>query len=58
MKKIKGLTIIQTMIVLLIVGIVGWFLVEFIIDKRCEAEPSRPICGDRMPHSNKPGPTK
>jgi competence protein ComGC len=47
MRQAKGITIVQLMVVLLIVGIVGLFVVEFIIDKRCEADPSKPLCADR-----------
>lgn len=46
-KKMRGFTIVQTMLVLMIVGIVGSLLINFIIDKRCEAEPARQICADR-----------
>jgi Tfp pilus assembly protein PilE len=51
MKQAKGFTIIQTMIVLLIAGIVAWFVINAIIDKRCEAEPSNALCADRAPAS-------
>jgi hypothetical protein len=47
MRQAKGITIVQLMVVLLIVGIVGLFVVEFIIDKRCEADPSKQLCVDR-----------
>ena len=47
MKKAKGLTIIQLMVVLFIAGIVGWIVVDVIIDKRCEADPAKPICAER-----------
>ena len=42
--KMRGLTIIQTMVVLAIIGIAGSLLLNYIIDKRCEAEPTRDIC--------------
>jgi len=45
--KRKGLTIIQLMVVLFIAGIVGWIVVDVIIDKRCEADPSKPMCVER-----------
>lgn len=48
MKPERGLTIVQTMLVLLILGIVGWFAVDFLIGKRCESDPSRPICSERQ----------
>ncbi|WP_158592270.1 hypothetical protein [Noviherbaspirillum sedimenti] len=47
LKKMRGITIVQTMLILMVIGIVGSLLVNFIIDKRCEAEPSREICTDR-----------
>jgi hypothetical protein len=47
-KKMQGLTIVQTMLILLIVGIAGSVLVNYIIDKRCEAEPSRAMCANRQ----------
>lgn len=47
MRKAKGLTIVQLMVVLLIAGIVGWFVVDIIIDMRCEADPSKALCADR-----------
>lgn len=47
LKKMHGLTIVQTMLLLAVIGIVGALLVNFIIDKRCEADPSREICADR-----------
>lgn len=46
MKKMRGLTIVQTMVILAIIGIVGSLLVNYIIDKRCEAEPTRDICAN------------
>jgi uncharacterized protein YneF (UPF0154 family) len=47
MKKENGLTIVQLMVLLLIAGVVGSFLVEFIIDKRCEDNPSTALCANR-----------
>jgi Tfp pilus assembly protein PilE len=44
MKRPKGLTIIQLMVILLIAGIVASFVVKVIKDKRCEADPTRVIC--------------
>jgi hypothetical protein len=35
------------MVILLVAGIVGWFAVEAIIEKRCEADPSSSLCKDR-----------
>lgn len=47
-RRMRGLTIVQTMLILLVVGIAGSLLVNYIIDKRCEAEPSREICARRQ----------
>jgi prepilin-type N-terminal cleavage/methylation domain-containing protein len=47
MRRMKGLTIVELMVVLLIAGIVGWFVVDFIIDKRCESDPSKALCVKR-----------
>ena len=43
----KGLTIIQLMLILLVVGLVGSYVVERLIDKRCESAPSQSLCEDR-----------
>lgn len=47
MKQAKGLTIIQLMIVLLVLGIVASIVVDAVIDKRCEAYPRIELCTDR-----------
>lgn len=47
MRQARGFTIVQLMTVLLVLGIVGWFAVELIIDKRCEAGASKELCADR-----------
>lgn len=47
MKNSKGLTIIQLMVIILIAGIVGSVVVRFIIDKRCENNPSSTLCQSR-----------
>ena len=47
MKKQGGLTIVQLMVVLFIAGIVGWFVVDYLIDKRCEADPAGSLCAER-----------
>ncbi len=44
MTKKLGFTIIQLMIVLLIAGLAGSFLVNALIDKRCESDPSSSLC--------------
>jgi competence protein ComGC len=49
MKRVKGLTIIQMMLILLIAGILGSVVVNLIIDKRCEADPAKQLCIDRTP---------
>jgi len=45
--RMRGITIVQTMLILMVIGIAGSLLVNYIIDKRCEAEPSREICASR-----------
>jgi hypothetical protein len=47
MKKMKGLTIIQLMVLLFFVGIVGSIVVNLIIDKRCEDNPKTELCISR-----------
>jgi hypothetical protein len=46
-KKSKGLTIVQTMLIVLVAGIAIAIVTDFIIDKRCEAEPARAMCSGR-----------
>ncbi len=48
----KGLTIIQLMLVLLVIGLVGSYFVDFLIDQRCESSPSTTLCDGR--HDSKP----
>ena len=48
LQKMRGLTIVQTMLILLVVGIVGSIVIDYIIDKRCEAQPSREMCARRQ----------
>ncbi|WP_168798668.1 MULTISPECIES: hypothetical protein [Oxalobacteraceae] len=43
----KGITIIQLMILLFIAGIVGALVVRLLIDKRCEAGGPEKLCMDR-----------
>jgi hypothetical protein len=45
--RMAGLTIIQLMVMLLIAGIAGALVVEFIIDKRCEDNPPVKLCMER-----------
>jgi Tfp pilus assembly protein PilE len=47
MKRAKGITIIQLMLVLFIAGIAAWFVVQVVIEKQCEADPSKTLCSDR-----------
>jgi hypothetical protein len=47
MNRMKGLTIIQLMVTLLVAGIVGKILLDVLIAKRCESKPSLPLCVDR-----------
>lgn len=44
MTKMAGFTIIQLMLVLLVAGLAGSFLVDALIDKRCESDPSSSLC--------------
>ena len=46
-KKMQGLTIVKLMLLLFVAGIAGTLLLNYIIDKRCEAEPSREMCVKR-----------
>jgi hypothetical protein len=43
----KGLTIIQLMLILLVAGIVGAYVVDVLIDKRCDSSPSQTLCATR-----------
>lgn len=43
----QGITIVQLMIILGIVGIVATVVVDLVIDKRCKEEPSAMLCKDR-----------
>jgi hypothetical protein len=47
MKRNKGLTIVQLMFYLLVAGIAGHFIVDFIIEKRCEADSTSTLCANR-----------
>lgn len=47
MKSQQGLTIVQTMIILFIVGIVGWFIVDHLVDERCEGDSTSALCVER-----------
>ncbi len=47
LRRMQGLTIIQTMVILLIAGIAGLFLVNYLIDKRCEENPAAEMCDSR-----------
>ena len=47
-KKMRGLTIIKTMVILLVAGIVGSVIVNYFIGKRCAEEPSLEMCAGRQ----------
>jgi hypothetical protein len=47
MKREKGLTIIQIMAVLLIAGLVGHFVVKYVIEQRCANGQSSTLCEGR-----------
>jgi Tfp pilus assembly protein PilW len=53
MNRMKGLTIIQLMVTLLVAGIVGKILIDVLVAKRCDSNPSTQLCVDR-----KSSPTK
>jgi hypothetical protein len=44
LKKQQGLTIIQLMTVLLVAGIVGYFVIQKVIDYRCKDDPTASLC--------------
>jgi len=44
----KGLTIIQLMLVLLVAGFLGSYIVDLLIDKRCESSPGSTLCKGRQ----------
>jgi hypothetical protein len=46
-KTMRGLTIIQTMLILLVVGIVGSVVLNYLVDKRCTKNPSLEMCATR-----------
>lgn len=45
--QMKGFTIVQLMLVLLIVGIVVKVAVDLLIDKRCKSNPAIQLCANR-----------
>jgi hypothetical protein len=47
MKQGKGLTIIQLMVILLVAGLIGHFVVEYLIEKRCEGGQASTLCEGR-----------
>lgn len=47
-QRMRGLSIVQTMLILLVVGIVGSIVIDYVIDKRCQAEPTREMCAKRQ----------
>lgn len=53
MKRMKGLTIVQLMVVLLLVGVIVKIVVDVLIDKRCESNPSIQLCANRKDTSTK-----
>jgi hypothetical protein len=40
----KGLTIVQLMVIIAVVGIIAKIVVEVVIDKRCQDHPSLQLC--------------
>src|SRR6476660_6851564 len=53
MQRSSGLTLIQVMLLLLVIGLVGSFVVEALIDKRCESAPTSDVCKDRAQATKK-----
>lgn len=47
MKSAGGFTIIQTMILLLVLGIVGWAVTNVVIDMQCKEDTTKSICANR-----------
>jgi hypothetical protein len=47
MKRMKGLTIVQLMVVLLLAGIIAKIAVDILIGWRCDSNPSIQLCADR-----------
>jgi hypothetical protein len=45
----QGRTIIQTMLILLVVGLVGAYAADALLDYRCANDPARKFCVDRQP---------
>jgi hypothetical protein len=51
MQHQKGLTIIQLMLILLIAGLVGSYVIDILIEKRCESSPNKTLCEARASQS-------
>lgn len=47
MNRNKGWTIIQTMLAVLVAGIVVAFVSDYLIEKRCAEDPAREMCARR-----------
>lgn len=46
-RRASGLTIVQLMLIIGVIGIVATVVVDLIIDKRCKEEPAAMLCKDR-----------
>ncbi|MBK4737241.1 hypothetical protein [Noviherbaspirillum pedocola] len=44
LKKQQGLTIIQLMVVLLVAGLVGFYVIRAVVDYRCKDDPTASVC--------------
>lgn len=44
LKKQQGLTIIQLMVVLLVAGLVGFYVIRAVLDYRCKDDPTASMC--------------
>lgn len=46
-KTMRGLTIVETMLILLVVGIIGSVVLNYLVDKRCTENPQLEMCKSR-----------
>lgn len=51
MRKNGGMTIVQMMVVIGLLGLVLYFAVNTLIDARCEDAPNKEMCQNRNPKS-------
>jgi hypothetical protein len=46
MKRMRGLTIVQLMLILLIAGLIGKVVIDLLVEKRCADQPASALCRD------------